>query len=87
MYTVSITSQGQITIPAVLRRQLGLHKLQRASVISEKGRIVIEPITDFLSLGGIFNDRAKKHADINAIMKEEEEVVKDAVVGKYSAHT
>lgn len=36
-HTVSIASQGQITIPAAFRRELGLHKYARANVRVEGG--------------------------------------------------
>lgn len=52
VYTVSITSQGQVSIPAKLRRQLGLDKSRQALVSVEKGKIIIEPVKDFLELGG-----------------------------------
>lgn len=51
-YTVSITSQGQISIPAPLRRKLGLDKTSKALVSEKEGKIVIEPIKDFLELKG-----------------------------------
>lgn len=52
MHTVTITSQGQITIPAKIRRQLGFHKTNKALVFPEDGRVIIEPIKDLLELGG-----------------------------------
>lgn len=52
MYTVSITSQGQISIPAKLRKKLGLDKNKKALVSEEDGKLVIEPVKDFLELGG-----------------------------------
>lgn len=51
-YTVSITSQGQISIPAPLRKKMGLDKLKHATVKEEEGRLVIEPIKDLLDLRG-----------------------------------
>lgn len=51
-YTVSITSQGQISIPARLRRKLGLNKLNKALVTEKRGKIFIEPIKDLLELKG-----------------------------------
>ncbi len=51
-YTVSITSQGQISIPASLRRKIGLAKSGRALVTEKEGKLVIEPIKDFLELRG-----------------------------------
>lgn len=52
VYTVSITSQGQISIPVALRRQLGLDKSRKALVTEEKGKLVIEPVKDLLELKG-----------------------------------
>lgn len=51
-YVVSITSQGQISIPAPIRRDFNLNRNKKALVHSEKGRIIIEPVTDLLSLKG-----------------------------------
>lgn len=51
-YTVSITSQGQISIPAPLRRKLGLNKFKKAIIKEEKGKMLIEPIKDLIDLKG-----------------------------------
>lgn len=58
-YTVSITSQGQISIPAPLRRKLGLDKNSKAIVSEEKGKILIEPVKDFLEMEGYFKTDIK----------------------------
>lgn len=49
---VSITSQGQISIPAKIRRRLGLSKMGKAVVSVQKGKVIVEPIADLLTLGG-----------------------------------
>ncbi|MBI5619847.1 AbrB/MazE/SpoVT family DNA-binding domain-containing protein [Candidatus Gottesmanbacteria bacterium] len=59
-YTVSITSQGQISIPADLRRALGLHKKTKAIVRADEGKMVVEPVPDILDFKGIF--KVKKTA-------------------------
>jgi|Napbiome12C3dose_1001474.scaffolds.fasta_scaffold00049_36 AbrB family looped-hinge helix DNA binding protein len=51
-YTVSITSQGQISIPAGFRRELGLNKGKKALVSLEGEKLIIEPVKDFLELAG-----------------------------------
>jgi len=51
-YTVSITSQGQISIPAPIRRKLGMNKFRKALVTEKEGRVTIEPFRDFLELQG-----------------------------------
>ncbi len=59
MYTVSITSQGQISIPAKLRRRLGLDKLKKALVYEDKGELIVRPVKDFLELGGSLKTNIK----------------------------
>jgi len=51
-YTVSITSQGQISIPAPLRRKLGLEKHKKALVSEKNGELTIKPVKDLLELRG-----------------------------------
>lgn len=62
VYTVSITSQGQISIPAPLRRKLGLDKYPKAQVKEEKGKIVIEPIRDLLEFRGFIKTKGRVSA-------------------------
>lgn len=59
IYTVSVTSQGQISIPAKLRRQLGLEKTKKVLVFSQGGRLVAEPVKDILELKGSLKTRIK----------------------------
>lgn len=58
-YTVTITSQGQISIPAKFRHELGLDKSKQALVSMEDEKIIIEPIKDFLELEGAFKTKIK----------------------------
>lgn len=50
--TVSITSQGQVSIPAAIRRQLGLSLGGKAVVSVQDNKMIVEPVPDFLSLKG-----------------------------------
>lgn len=59
IYTVTITSQGQISIPAKIRRELGFTKNNKAIVSVEKGRVTIEPVKDLLELGGSLKTNKK----------------------------
>ena len=61
MQFVTITSQGQITIPAKMRRELGLDKLRKAIVRRENTTIIIESTSDFFSLKG--SVKKKKYSD------------------------
>lgn len=82
-YIVSITSQGQISIPAQIRRDLKLDK-KKALVKQEGERVVIEPVKDFFSLAGIFKDSAIKGKTAKEILDMEERVWEKVVVQKYS---
>lgn len=58
-FIVTITSQGQISIPAKLRRKLGLDKHKKAIVREEDGELVVKPVKDFMELGGSLSEYAK----------------------------
>ncbi len=59
MRYVTITSQGQITIPAKFRRLLGLKKSTKAIVDIENEKLVIKPAKSLMDLEGILKHRAK----------------------------
>lgn len=80
---VSITSQGQITIPASMRRELNIEKYKKASVRSEKGKIIIEPTVDLLNLGGLLKDKAIKDKKINEVIKLEDKALIISIGKKY----
>ena len=78
-YTVSITSQGQISIPAALRRKLGLDKMSQAQVSEKNGALMIEPIPDLLTLKGSLKTNKKPLSN-----KELHEVVGQAMADEYA---
>lgn len=59
IYTVSITSQGQISIPAKIRRKLGLKSGKKALVSLKNNEIIVKPVKDFLELGGSLKTNKK----------------------------
>ena len=59
MYPVSITSQGQFSIPIPLRRLLGLNSGTKAMVSVEGKRLIVEPVRDFMELAGTFRTNKK----------------------------
>ena len=59
VYTVAVTSQGQISIPADVQRELGFKKNGKASLKIEDNKIIVEPITDFMSLKGSLHSNKK----------------------------
>jgi AbrB family looped-hinge helix DNA binding protein len=51
-YTVSVTSQGQISLPAKIRKQLGISRSGKAIVSVQDGKVIVEPVKDFLEMAG-----------------------------------
>lgn len=79
IYNVSITSQGQMSVPAKIRRELGLDKETKAVVSVENGKMVVEPVKDFLELIGSLK------TDKKSLTNEElDEVVAQAVADDYA---
>lgn len=72
---VSITSQGQITVPASMRKALSLGNYPKAMVSIVSNKIVFEPIFDIIALGGVLKHKAQKKKEIGSIISEEEEVI------------
>lgn len=58
-YTVTITSQGQMSIPVDLRRAFGLDKTRKAIVYADGDKIVVEPVKDILELRGVVKTKKK----------------------------
>jgi AbrB family looped-hinge helix DNA binding protein len=53
MTVATISSKGQITLPAEARRAVGLKPGNRVAIETEAGRIVIRRAPDFLALKGV----------------------------------
>ena len=83
VYIVSITSQGQISIPAKIRRELGLNRSKKALVKREGNKMVIEPVSDFLNLAGSLHHKAIKGKSIREIIKIEKEAVVQRIVERH----
>jgi AbrB family looped-hinge helix DNA binding protein len=74
VYTVSITSQGQISIPAAIRTKLGLNKYKKALIIEDgSGGVNVKPIRDFMELKGSLktNKRPLTSEEIHELFAEE----------------
>lgn len=71
---VSITSQGQITLPAAIRRLFDLDKFRKVLVKTQNNQIVVEPMADFSKMAGILKNKKIKKP-IEEIIKLEEQTV------------
>ena len=83
IYTVSITSQGQISIPAKLRRKLGLEKPGKAIVTEKNGEIILRPVKDFLEMGGSLAHKAIQNKSIEQILKLEEKAIEQGFTQRH----
>ena len=71
VYTVSITSQGQLSLPAKLRRELGFSKTSKAIVSLQNGKVVLEPVKDLLELVGVLKTTKKPLSNIHDFVARE----------------
>ena len=46
MYIMTVTSKGQIIIPSILRRHLGIKKGTKVCFIEQDNELVLKPVTD-----------------------------------------
>ena len=66
MDTSTITSKGQITIPAKLRKRLGLMPGQRVAFDLRNGHIVLDPVKDDITASfGVL--KADQHVSSDAM--------------------
>lgn len=79
-YTVTITSQGQISIPAKLRKKLNFDKNRAALVTEEDGYLAIRPVKDFLDLAGSLHHKAIKDKSISEIMEKEDRAIEEGFI-------
>ncbi len=71
--TVTVTSKGQMVIPAPLRRRLKIKKGTRIHIEESGGRLILQPITkDFIrSLRGSLKGRPSLHDELRKERREE----------------
>lgn len=73
MSSSTVTSKGQVTIPADLRRRLGLKTGDRVYFLVEDGTIRLEPRSYAERTAGMFKGRLARPATL----KEEEQAAND----------
>jgi len=76
-FTTSVTQKGQATIPAVIRRKLGIKTNSKIVFEVNNNEVSIKPVVDFFSLKGSI--KSSKPFDIDAM----EKAVTDAILVKY----
>lgn len=77
-FTSSVTQKGQATIPAAIRKLLGIKTNSKIVFeLNDNNEVLIRPVKDFFTLKGSI--KTNKPFDIQAM----EKAVQDAIVIKY----
>jgi AbrB family looped-hinge helix DNA binding protein len=61
MMTLSVTSKGQIVIPAILRRKYSIKEGTKLNIEEDKGVLVLRPVDKnyFENIAGVLNTKGK----------------------------
>lgn len=59
LQVVSITSQGQLTIPKDFREILGITSQTKAEIKIDKDELIVKPKKDFWALGGSLKSKIR----------------------------
>ena len=81
---VTITQQGQITIPAIFRKELNLNRYKKAFVSMGAQKIMIEPVSNLTELGGVLKDKTLKGKGVEDVIKMENSAIAKIASRKYS---
>jgi AbrB family looped-hinge helix DNA binding protein len=73
-YQTTISSKGQVVVPAELREQLGLKQGTRATWTEERGRLILMPITERIldEMQGFLKPRPGEPSVFEASLEERE---------------
>lgn len=85
--TVSLTSQGQISIPAKMLAKYGKNRPTKVVVKAVENGWLVEPVPDILSLGGALHKYALRGKTLEEILELEEKAISDAIVEDYVKST
>lgn len=57
MQITTVTTKGQITLPAEIRKKRGIKPGDKVQISEEKGEIKVKPVADFFSFKGALKGR------------------------------
>jgi antitoxin PrlF len=77
MSIATISSKGQITLPAEARRAIGVAAGDRVMVRVVDGAILVERVADFLSLRGSVGVALPREVEIAAMLDAVSDAVRD----------
>ncbi len=76
MRTVTVSEKGQITIPAAVRRKIGISSGDELAVEVRDGEVVLSRVRTISEVAGIFREYAEgRTADWETMRRETEEAV------------
>ena len=80
MTQVAVSNKGQVTLPALMRRKLGIKSKSKVEVEIRESEIVIRPAKTIRDVAGIFVQYAKgKTTDWKEIREQAEQAVAEEV--------
>lgn len=80
MITVQVSDKGQITLPADVRKKLGVRAKSRVELDIRDGEVVLRPVKSLRELSGILHEYAKGvTADWETVRTETERIVAEEV--------
>lgn len=80
MTSVKVSDKGQVTLPAQVRRKLGIKPGSRMEVEVQDNRVVLEPEGSVMDASGVLHEYAKGDAeDWEAVRTRMEKAVADEV--------
>ncbi len=83
---VTITSQGQISIPAPMRKKFNIQPGDKLSIELDGARLVLKPVKDIVKKHyGILHDKAivNQGKSLEQILILEDKAVEDSILEKY----
>lgn len=83
MTLAQVSDKGQITLPAKVRKSLGIAARSKLDVTVEGNRIVLQPVKSVMELSGILHERAKgKPTDWETIRRQTMDAVAQEVANE-----
>ena len=80
---VTVTSQGQITIPISIRRLLGIEQESSVVIGVEQNTIILEKPKDIFSRLGVYKNKRLKNKTFDQVLELESKAFEDGITAKY----
>jgi AbrB family looped-hinge helix DNA binding protein len=69
MIVATVSSKGQITLPAAVRRASGINLRDRVIIESRNGEIIVRPVPDLMKFKGFAGKALSREAEREAMAK------------------